>query len=162
MRGESGLASSGSQNAAQSHPRPKKPVVATPSPLNSLNELMPGVIASLRMASGAVFMLRHWHSGADGFFEDQVEHRNRRRLLTATTRAARQSGSAHGVCELIRRMNDTAANNCQHRFDGFDVFISHGKIVVREHGQVSELAGGDCAFLAALRAEPTAALRVEP
>ena len=49
--------------------------------------------------------------------------------------------------EFLGRMNNLSAHDGENRFDGLDAFFRDGEIIIGECDQVSQLAGGDCAFL---------------
>src|SRR5439155_9984215 len=75
---------------------------------------------------------------------------------------ARRERRRRELREFSRRINDFAADQRQHGFEAFDVFIGDRKVVGREDSQVGELAQSNLAFLAFLGREPCTPDRVEP
>src|SRR5215468_5938147 len=59
-------------------------------------------------------------------------------------------------------MNNLSTDDREYRFDGLDVFLRDGKIIVGERNEISQLTRNKRAFLSAFAGKPTAALSVEP
>src|SRR5258706_11146820 len=64
--------------------------------------------------------------------------------------------------EFLGCMNNLSAHDGENRFDGFDVLLRDGEIVVGESNEIGQLTGSNRSFLSVLARKPTAALRIEP
>src|SRR5262245_45143164 len=110
---------------------------------------MSGMGASVLTAGRVMLVLKHGYSGASGFNDIKrcsvpTKHFDRRPFWK--NRQRRRGMRA----EFLGCMHDFSAHDSEHGLDVFDVLAMNGEVVIREHGEVSELARSKGAFFARL------------
>jgi hypothetical protein len=138
----------------------KEVAVAVAGGFDARKELMCGMGAAV-ITFGIVLMLLHRHTCARRFADVQ------RCAIAAEYFYRRPLRQHRNRCWCVRSkffhcVNNLAADDGKDRFDAFDLFLWHGKIIIGERNQVRQLTGGNPALLSALIRKPTAALCVKP